>query len=89
MDNLGIPTVAALVVICYCVGFVLKKTEKFKDNYIPAVMVVLGAVLGIVAYYIAPDLIKASDLIVAIAIGFMSGMTATGINQLYKQIKEA
>lgn len=87
MEN--IPTVAAIVAICYCVGFALKKTEKFKDNYIPVVMIILGAVLGTVSFYIAPNLINAPDIISAIAIGFMSGMTATGINQLYKQIKEA
>ena len=87
MEN--IPTVAAIVAICYCVGFALKKTEKFKDNYIPVVMIVLGAALGTIAFFCAPELIKAPDIISAIAIGFMSGMTATGVNQLYKQIKEA
>lgn len=89
MENLGIPTVAAFVVICYCIGFALKKSEKFIDNYIPIVMLLLGAVLGFSSYFIAPDLIKASDVFTAIAIGFMSGLTATGVNQVYKQIKEA
>ena len=89
MDSLGIPTVAAIVVICYCVGYALKKTEKFKDNYIPVAMIILGAVLGIVSYFFAPNLINTPDIISAIAVGFMSGMTATGINQVYKQIKEA
>ena len=87
MENF--PTVAAFIVICYCVGFALKKTEKFKDNFIPVVMVFLGAALGVVSFYIAPGLVNAPDIISAVAIGFMSGMTATGINQLYKQIKEA
>ncbi len=89
MSDFGIPTVAAIVVICYAIGYVLKKTEKFKDNYIPVVMIILGAVLGVIAFFLAPNLINAPDLISAAAIGFMSGMTATGVNQVYKQIKEA
>ena len=88
MNDWGIPTVAAIVVICYAIGVILKNSEKFKDNYIPIAMIIVGAVLGEVAFFCAPDLIQASDAISALAIGFMSGMTATGINQVYKQIKK-
>ena len=36
-----------IVVFCYCVGFGLKKASFISDNYIPIVMIALGAVCGI------------------------------------------
>ena len=85
IDILGITGVAAIAVICYLIGYGLKAWDKFDDRKIPAIMGICGAVLGIVAFYIAPAIIPAEDIITAIAIGIVSGFTATGINQIWKQ----
>lgn len=85
MDILGITGVAAIAVICYLIGMGLKAWDAFDDRKIPVLMGVCGAILGILAFYIAPAIIPAEDIITAIAIGIVSGFTATGINQIYKQ----
>ena len=85
MDILGITGVAAIAVICYLVGAGLKAWDKFDDRKIPILMGIIGAILGVVAFYIAPSIIPAEDIITAIAIGIVSGFTATAINQVYKQ----
>ena len=35
-----------IVAFCYCVGFGLKKASFFNDRYIPIVVIVLGAISG-------------------------------------------
>ena len=85
MDILGITGVAAIAVICYLIGMGLKAWDAFDDRKIPVLMGICGAILGVIAFYFAPAIIPANDIITAIAIGIVSGFTATGINQLYKQ----
>lgn len=85
MDILGIAGIPAIAIICYLLGMGLKAWDKFDDRKIPVLMGVCGAILGGVAFYFARNIIPADDLITAIAIGIVSGFTATGINQIYKQ----
>lgn len=66
-----------IVAFCYCVGFGLKKASFFNDKYIPIVMIVLGAISGL--------LINGLEF-QYFMIGAISGASATGVNQLYKQI---
>lgn len=86
MEILGITSVAAITIICYLIGAGLKAWDKFDDRKIPVIMGVCGAVLGVVAYFVAPALVAADNIIVAIAIGIVSGFAATGINQIFKQM---
>lgn len=76
----------AIVVMCYLVGMICKsfKNEKL-DTFIPDIVGVVGAILGIVIYLTIPNFIPADNWAVAIAIGIVSGLSATGINQIYKQ----
>lgn len=85
MIELDFVPVMAIVVICYLIGMGLKAWDKFDDRKIPVLMGVCGAILGIVAYFVAPDLLPANDPITALAIGIFSGLAATGVNQIYKQ----
>lgn len=86
MEILGITSVAAITIICYLIGAGLKAWDKFDDRKIPVIMGVCGAVLGVVAYFVAPAFVAADNIIVAIAIGIVSGFAATGINQIFKQM---
>ncbi|RGY90747.1 enolase, partial [Hungatella hathewayi] len=46
---------------------------------------VIGAILGVAGMYTMPDF-PAADIINAAAVGTVSGLAATGINQAYKQL---
>lgn len=85
MEILGIVGIPAIAIICYLVGAGCKAWDKFDDRKIPILMMFCGAILGIVAYYFSPNLITATDLLTAIAIGIVSGAFATAVNQAIKQ----
>ena len=78
----------AIVVICYLVGFTYKKIGNKKlDKFIPSICGTLGAILGVVIFLTIPNFIPADNWAIAVAIGIVSGFAATGINQIYKQLK--
>ena len=81
MESLGIASVAAITVIAFLAGQVVKATS-LANKWIPIICGVLGAALGVVGMYIMPDF-PATDSITAVAVGIVSGLAATGINELY------
>ena len=83
----GIIGVAAISVICYLVGM-MSKVAPLEDKYIPVVCGLSGAILGVVGFFVMPDY-PANDIITAIAVGIVSGLAATGANQIYKQFTKA
>lgn len=82
--SLGITGVAAITVICLLIGQAVKASG-LDNKWIPIICGISGCVLGIPAMYIMPDF-PAQDYITAAAVGIVSGMTATGINQAIKQL---
>lgn len=85
MDNLGIASVAAITVICYLLGMGCKATAVIKDEMIPPIMGLAGAALGVVAYFTKMPEFDGFHILTAIAVGIVSGLAATGINQIFKQ----
>lgn len=83
--SLGIASVAAITVICYLIGMGVKASG-LDNKWIPVIMGVSGLVLGIVGMFIIPDY-PAKDYITSAAVGIVSGLAATGINQIAKQLK--
>lgn len=81
----GIASVAAITVICYLVGMGVK-VSKLDSKYIPVICGVAGAVLGVAGMYFIPDF-PASDPITALAVGIVSGLAATGVDQIFKQMQ--
>lgn len=86
MDITSVSTVVAIVVITYLIGYAAKQIPQIKDNLIPVIVGVAGAILGVIGMYVIPDF-PASDILNAIAVGIVSGLSSTGINQIYKQGK--
>lgn len=84
ISSLGITGVAAITIICFLVGQVVKATG-LDNKWIPIICGVFGAVLGIVGMYIMPDF-PSSDYLTSAAVGIVSGLAATGANQVYKQL---
>lgn len=86
LNLISVPAIAAVVywvinIIKHAVG----ENEKFK-KFIPLIAAGLGIVCGIVCYYALPSIIPAPNIVVAIVIGGASGLTATGTNQIIKQL---
>ena len=89
LSSLGIATVAAITVICYLVGLVVKASPWNNDKYIPIACGMTGGILGIVALYTGLPNFPATDPLTAASVGIISGLAATGINQIYKQLTSA
>lgn len=85
MDS-QVPTVVAIIVITYLIGYASKQIPQVKDNIIPIVVGVAGGALGIVGMFVIPSY-PADNILDAIAVGIVSGMASTGVNQIYKQVK--
>nr|DAW86651.1 MAG TPA: holin [Bacteriophage sp.] len=87
MDITQVSTVVAIVVITYLIGLAVKAIPQIKDNYIPIIVGIAGGILGIIGMYVIPDF-PANDILNAIAVGIVSGLSSTGVNQIYKQVKK-
>lgn len=85
--DFGIASVAAITVIAYLIGTAAKQIKAIPDTSIPVICGTAGGVLGVVGMYVMPDF-PAADVINALAVGIVSGLAATGVNQIYKQSKK-
>lgn len=84
-----IATIPALAAIVYTIIDIVKTAmggdEKFK-RFIPLISCALGAVCGVIAFYLVPGVFETENLLVAIILGASSGLSATGTNQAVKQL---
>lgn len=87
MDITQVGTVLAIVVITYLIGLGAKNISTIKDEIIPVIVGVCGGILGIAGMFVMPDF-PAHDILNAIAIGIVSGLASTGVNQVWKQAKK-
>lgn len=87
MDITQVGTVIAITVICYLVGTGAKNISAIKDEVIPLIVGVCGGILGVIGMFVMPDF-PAHDILNAIAIGIVSGLASTGVNQVWKQAKK-
>ena len=82
--NIEVVPVVAITVICYLIGMLCKASEHFPDKWIPVVMGVFGAGIGMEAWLSVPEF-PADSWLTALEVGIASGLAATGVNQIYKQ----
>ena len=87
MEIMGITGVAGIVVICYLVGLIVKATPWNNNKIIPVVCGLAGASMGVAGMYVMPEF-PATDPITAVAVGIVSGLAATGADQIAKQLKQ-
>ena len=80
MEVLGITAVAAITVICYLAAEIVKVTS-LDNKWIPVICGISGGILGIAALFWMPDVLSAA------AVGIVSGLAATGANQIFKQFR--
>ena len=77
LQNLLMPIV---VIGCLCVGYVIKTTPLFAkvaNGYIPLIVCVLGAILGVVASGFSLE---------GIIYGAVSGLASTGLYEAFKNV---
>ncbi len=89
MEYLDIVIVPLIVAIVYGCIELLKKAVGNNEKVlrvIPLIAAALGAVFGVIAFYAAPEIIPASNVLLALLIGGSSGLAATGTHQVFKQL---
>lgn len=84
----GMASVAAITAICYLAGLVVKATPWNNDRYIPIVCGMSGGLLGLAGFYSGMAELAAGDPMTAAAVGIVSGLAATGLNQAGRQLME-
>lgn len=84
--SFGIASVAAITVVCYLVGLIVKASG-LDNKWIPIICGVSGMALGIISMFIMPDF-PANDYVTSAAIGAVSGLASTGVNQVFKQMQK-
>lgn len=84
MMDLGFTAVAGITVICYLLAMALRATT-VDNKWLPVICGALGGILGLLGMYLMPDY-PAGDYITAVAVGIVSGLAATGANQVAKQL---
>ncbi len=83
-------SVPIIVVCCYIVGEIYKqifknKTEAFR--FIPVLSAVVGGAFGVIIFFTNPEMIfNAENVWIALGVGIVSGVSATGTNQIVKQL---
>ena len=88
INTIGVATVAAIIVICYLIGMTAK-ASRLDNKWIPIICGVSGGIIGALALLFGMPDFPANDYFTAAAVGIMSGLTATGINQVTKQMGKA
>lgn len=68
-----------IAVVVYCICFAIKKAQIIKDKYIPLIAIFLGGLSGFLMNGLSYE---------AIAIGIVSGASATCFNQIVKQFQK-
>lgn len=83
--SFGIASVACITVICYLAATAVKQTP-LANKWLPSICGALGGLLGLAAMYINVPDFPATDPLTALAVGIVSGLAATGADQVIKQI---
>jgi hypothetical protein len=86
----------ATAILFSCIEGLKKILQKIMDetraekvlHFLPVISGILGAIFGLVAYFTMPDIMLGNNIWLAIISGAASGLSATGCNQIFKQLKK-
>ena len=85
------PELLILIPVLYLIGAGLK-VSKFKDNYIPIALGVVGITLSFIYIFASSSIAVKQDILMAIFISITQGILVAGcsvyFNQIYKQLKK-
>lgn len=80
--------VAAVYALIEVYKKTIAKTNQTLNRIIPIIGAAIGTILGMICYFACPELIVAHNLLSAMIVGASSGLSATGCNQILKQLKK-
>ena len=83
--DFGFAPIMAITVICYLVALGIKATP-LDNKWLPVICGILGGALGLVGFFTGMPDFPAVDPLTAAAIGIVSGLAATGVHQISKQL---
>lgn len=87
LEIICVPVIVSLVFsIMEVYKKLIAKEKETLIRIIPIIGCIVGIIIGIVCFYAFPSLISANNLFTAILIGGASGLSATGCNQIFKQL---
>lgn len=88
LNTASVPAIAAVVYwVVNLIKFTTKNNEKVL-TLIPVISAGLGGAFGLVSFFFVPEIMPTTNIVSAIVIGGASGLTATGFNQIFKQISK-
>lgn len=73
-----------IAIVCYILITFVRKTA-VKNEWLPLISCGVGAGLAVLGFFALPDIITASAWHTAMIGGALSGLAATGGNQVFKQ----
>ena len=84
-----LPVIVAMVygIIEFLKVFVFNGNETFK-TYIPIVASAIGGVIGVVVFFVQPEIMPVATWYSAVLMGAASGLSAVGVNQIKKQLEK-
>lgn len=89
METFGVHTVGSIAVIAYLVGKGVKASPWNNDHIIPIVCGFVGGLLGLVGHFCQIEGFPATDVLTSVAVGIVSGLSATGADQIGKQLTQS
>lgn len=87
MSTFDFVPVAGVAVICYLIGMGIK-ISPLDDRWIPLCVGICGGILGVVGLVTGMPEFSSMHILNAIAVGVVSGLGATGLDQTFKQLKK-
>ena len=88
MEMMEICTAPIITALCYGIIEILKRVldhQRMKNAY-PLISALIGASLGVVAHFAEPALMMSDSLFGSALVGMLSGLSATGGNELLRRI---
>mgnify|MGYP001065304439 FL=1 len=86
LQSLSVPIITLIVYwLIAIIKIVVNNNEKF-SRFIPLLACTLGIACAVIAYFGAPEFLPTKNIVVATVLGGASGLSATGTNQIFKQL---
>lgn len=86
METLSAPIILVINLIHVWIVKVTLKNKTKLLAFLPLISCVLGAIMGVVAFYVAPNWVPVKDVANALIMGVFSGLSAVGSSEMIGKI---
>lgn len=89
IEFVSVPIIATIVYwIINLIKYTTNNSEKFL-RFVPVTAAGIGAIIGLLCFFLVPDVYVANNFLTALVVGAASGLAATGTNQAIKQLSSS